>query len=157
MHRDVAKFIERMGLLWEEEGLPRIAGRIYALVLLSPDPCSLDFLAETLRVSKPSVSNDARLLHKLGLIERISFSGDRKDYYQLTRDSIERSLETRVLRLRSFQSTIASAASLPIRNEEVLRRIEAHELAHQAVIHALESVITRLRTRAPSLAENSRT
>ena len=157
MNRDVAKFIERMGLLWEEEGLPRIAGRIYALALLSPEPLSLDEIADTLQVSKPSVSNDARMLLKLGFMERISFPGDRKDYYQFTRDSIERGLETRVARLRAFQSAVASAALLPIRNEEILRRIEAHEVAHAAVIAALEEVITTLKASNPSSARSSRT
>lgn len=157
MHRDVARFIERMGLLWEEEGLPRIAGRIFGLALVSPGPCSLDEIAATLKVSKPSVSNDARMLHKLGLIERVSFPGDRKDYYQLTRDSIERGLETRVLRLRAFQSAIASAASLPIKSEEVLQRIEAHEVAHRAVIEALEGVIETLKVqrRTPTLSHRT--
>ena len=157
MHRDVAAFIERMGLLWEEEGLPRIAGRIFGLALLSPEPCSLDDIAATLKVSKPSVSNDARMLLKLGFMERVSFPGDRKDYYQLTRDSIERGLETRVVRLRAFQKAIASAASLPIRNEEVLARIEAHGLAHEAVIEALEGVIGRLKASHPTSARSSGT
>jgi DNA-binding transcriptional regulator GbsR (MarR family) len=147
MQRDVARFIEHMGLLWEDEGLPRIAGRIFGLALISSDPCSLDEIATTLKVSKPSVSNDARMLHKLGLIERVSFPGDRKDYYQLTRDSIERGLETRVLRLRAFQRAIASAANLPIKSDEVLSRIEAHEVAHTAVITALEGVIETLKAR----------
>ncbi len=156
MHRDIGRFIERMGLLWEDEGLPRIAGRIFGLALISPDPCSLDRIAETLKVSKPSVSNDARMLHKLGLIERVSFPGDRKDYYQVTRDSVERGLETRVLRLRAFQSAIAAASSLPIRSPEVLRRIEAHELAHRAVIEALEKVLRTLKAQHASPARRSR-
>jgi DNA-binding transcriptional regulator GbsR (MarR family) len=156
MHRDVARFIERMGLLWEEEGLPRIAGRIFGLALVSPEPCSLDAIAAALKVSKPSVSNDARILDKLGLIERVSFPGDRKDYYQVTRDSVERGLETRVLRLRAFQSAIASAAALPIRNPEVLQRIEAHELAHRAVIEALEKVLLTLKAQHASPARRSR-
>ena len=156
MHRDVADFVERMGLLWEEEGLSRIAGRIFALAFISPEPCSLDDIASTLKVSKASVSNDARMLHRMGLIERVSFTGDRRDYYQITRDSIERGIETRLHRLRAFESLMASAAALPIKSEEVQRRIEAHELAHREIIEALEHVSASLR-KSPVAARRKRT
>ena len=63
---------------------------------------------------KASVSNDARMLHRLGLIERVSYPGDRRDYYQLTRNSIERSIETRIQRLEAFQKVLGSAVDLPI-------------------------------------------
>ena len=160
MARNIEEFIERMGLLWEEEGFTRIAGRIYALALVSPEPKSLDDIAETLKVSKASVSNDARLLHRLRLIERVSYPGDRRDYYQLTRDSIERSIETRIQRLEAFQQVLGSAVDLHIKDEEVSRRIEAHHLANQAVIDALREVATTLetsRTPAPARARSTRT
>lgn len=144
MHPATERFIEQMGLLWAKEGYARIAGRIFAFALLSPRPCSLDEIAAALKVSKPSVSNDARMLHRLGVIERIGIPGDRKDYYQLTRDSIERSMETRLLRMEAFQKVIASASSLPITNADVKRRIEAHILANRAVIAALRKVTTTL-------------
>src|SRR5512141_2081946 len=150
MHPATERFIEQMGLLWAEEGYTRIAGRMYAFALLSPHPCSLDEIAATLKVSKPSVSNDARMLHRLGLIERIGVPGDRKDYYQLTRDSIERSIETRVLRIEAFQKVIASASSLPVGNADVKSRIEAHILANRALIAALRKVTTTLQTSRPS-------
>ena len=158
MHRDVAQFIERMGLLWEHEGLTRIAGRIFGLALVSPDPCSLDEMAESLGVSKASVSNDARMLEKLGFIERVSRPGDRRDYYQITRDSIERSLATKVTRLRAFQDVISAARSLPIKDADVRQRIEAHDVAHRAVLEALEGALTELKAHPHlSSARSSRT
>ena len=150
MHRDVVKFIEQMGLHWEEDGLSRIAGRIFGLALVSPEPCSLDDIAATLKVSKASVSNDARMLHRMGLIERVSFAGDRRDYYQITRDSIERGIETKLHRLRAFASLITAAADLPIKSEEVHRRLEAHEVAHREIIESLEHVIASLRKSPPA-------
>ncbi len=158
MHRSIEEFIERMGLLWESDGFTRIAGRIYALALVSPEPKSLDDIAETLKVSKASVSNDARMLHRLGLIERVSYPGDRRDYYQLTRDSIERSIETRIQRLEAFQKVLGSAVDLPIGKGEVYRRIEAHHLANKAVVDALREVATTLEaSRKPAPARSTRT
>jgi DNA-binding transcriptional regulator GbsR (MarR family) len=154
MQRSIEQFIERMGLLWEEDGFARIAGRIYALALVSPDPLSLDEIAETLKVSKASVSNDARMLHRLGLIERVSYPGDRRDYYQLTQDSMRCGLETRIQRLDAFQKLLASATDLPV-DDEIARRIETHHLANKAVVDALRKLVTDLQAlRTPASARS---
>ena len=39
------QFVERMGLVSEADGLPRIAGRIFGYLLLTTGECSLDDLA----------------------------------------------------------------------------------------------------------------
>ena len=41
MNAQTADFIERMGLAFESDGLPRIAGRIFGLLLVSEDCRSL--------------------------------------------------------------------------------------------------------------------
>jgi DNA-binding transcriptional regulator GbsR (MarR family) len=156
MHRDVEAFIERCGLLWEKDGLPRIAGRIFGLTLISPDPCSLDDIADALGVSKASVSNDARLLEQLGFVERVSLSGDRKVYYQINNHSLERSLETRVQRIEEFQQLMDSGMQLPIKRSEVRDRLEAHRLAFGFVTSALGEALTQLKKRRQS-PSNKRT
>ena len=145
MNKNVSQFVERMGLLWEAEGLPRIAGRIYALTLLSPEPCSLDEIADELGVSKASVSNDARLLEKMEFVERVGRPGDRKSYYRIADDSMERTLATRVARLRLFQETIASGVSLPV-DSEVRARLKLHDKAYRTVIGALDEALGAMRT-----------
>ena len=62
MDPQTVNFIERMGVALDSDGLPRIAGRIFGLLLVSEDARSLDDLAAELRVSKGSVSTNARLL-----------------------------------------------------------------------------------------------
>jgi DNA-binding transcriptional regulator GbsR (MarR family) len=79
-------FIERMGLASESDGLSRIAGRLFGVLLLADEPRSLDELAEQLAVSKASVSTEARRLLDRGVAERIGKPGDRRDYYTLTPD-----------------------------------------------------------------------
>ena len=54
------RFIEMMGRHFEEEGVPRIAGRLFGLLMLVERETSLDELAEGLRVSKGSVSAGTR-------------------------------------------------------------------------------------------------
>jgi DNA-binding transcriptional regulator GbsR (MarR family) len=71
MEAQTAHFIERMGLALEADGLPRIAGRIFGLLLVSEDACSLDDLACDLKVSKASVSTNARMLEQRAVLERV--------------------------------------------------------------------------------------
>jgi hypothetical protein len=54
------RFTDRLAMLFENDGQPPIAGRIFGLLLLSDDALSLDELAEDLGVSKaPSGSSPA--------------------------------------------------------------------------------------------------
>jgi len=147
MRQDVESFIERTGLLWQKDGLPRIAGRIFGLTLISPEPRSLDDIAETLGVSKASVSTDARLLVQMGFIERVSMPGDRRDYYRITRQSLERSLEARLQRLREFQEVLDDGMKLPIDDPDVRGRLEDHRLAFEHFLSALTDALEQLRSR----------
>jgi DNA-binding transcriptional regulator GbsR (MarR family) len=156
MNRDVKTFIERTGLLWEKDRMPRIAGQIFGLTLISPNPCSLEEISKTLGVSRASVSNDARLLEGLGFVERVCAIGDRKVYYQITNQSLERSLETRVQRIEELQQLMDSAMRLPIKRTEVRDRITGHRLAYGFVTAALTDVLTKLKARRKSPPKKSK-
>ena len=87
MRSDAAsQFVEQVGLMAEEDGLPRIAGRIFARLLLADAPCSLDDLADELAVSKASVSTNARLMLRHGWLRRVVRPGDRRDFYEMVPD-----------------------------------------------------------------------
>jgi DNA-binding transcriptional regulator GbsR (MarR family) len=75
-----SRFTDRVAELFELEGLPPIAGRIFALLLLSEDARSLDDLSEELGVSKASASTNARLLAQIGVVESARRAGSRRDY-----------------------------------------------------------------------------
>ncbi len=77
------RFIEGMGLALEEDRLPRIAGRLVGLLIVSPRPQRFDHLAERLRVSRGSISTNTRLLENMGVIERVTRPGDRRDYFRI--------------------------------------------------------------------------
>ena len=95
---DPESFIERMGLAAENDGLSRIAGRLFGALLLHNEPRSLDDLAEQLGVSKASVSTEARRLVERGVAERIGKTGDRRDYYTLTSDFFAQIIRFRLSR-----------------------------------------------------------
>ena len=147
MKHDVEQFIERAGLLWEQDGLPRIAGRIFALTLISKNALSLDEICETLGVSKASVSNDTRLLERLGFVERVSRPGDRKDYYQNSANSFERAIAERLRRMGELQALIEAGAALAVDSPAVRARLDDHRVAFSHVTEALKSALEEIRAK----------
>jgi len=81
---EVKRFVEDVGICFEEMSLPRMAGRILGWLFLSAPPHqSIDELAEALMASKSSISTTARLLVQFNLIERFSLPGIRHDYFRI--------------------------------------------------------------------------
>ena len=103
------QFIEEVGITSEGDGLPRIAGRLFGYLLVSPGPRSLDEIAEALQVSKGSASTDARLLLRHGWLRRIGQTGDRKDYYELAPDFFAEIVAYRLTRWDALHDVVASA------------------------------------------------
>jgi len=76
-------FVEDIGLFFEQMGMPRMAGRILGVLLISDPPAqSITEIGEKLKASKSSVSIMARLLVENGLIERVASPIPRRDYYR---------------------------------------------------------------------------
>ncbi len=76
-------FIEDIGLFFEQMGMPRMAGRILGVLLISDQPAqSITDLVQKLKASKSSISIMARLLVEDGLIERVASPVPRRDYYR---------------------------------------------------------------------------
>ncbi len=77
-------FAEDVGLAFENEGMPRMAGRILGWLLVSEAPqVSLQELATILHASKGSISTMSRLLMRMGVVEKVSLPGERRDYIRL--------------------------------------------------------------------------
>ena len=78
------RFVEDVGLVFEQTGMARMAGRILGWLLISDPPHqTTSELAEVLLASKGSISTMTRLLIRIGLIERTSLPGERHDYFRL--------------------------------------------------------------------------
>jgi DNA-binding transcriptional regulator GbsR (MarR family) len=81
------QMVERMGIFFERQGLTPIHGRVFAFLLLA-EPPHKDFyeIQEFLKASKSAVSNAIKFLQNAGLIEYITFSGDRRRYFRINTD-----------------------------------------------------------------------
>ena len=114
--------VERMCLRFEEDGLPRIAGRVLGTLMLSPDALSLDELSETVQASKASVSTNCRLLERAGAVERVTRPGDRRDFYHVADDLHERMLARKLDQLSAIRSLLTEVVDSAAVEDEVVER-----------------------------------
>jgi DNA-binding transcriptional regulator GbsR (MarR family) len=132
-HSGASDFIEEMGIMTQADDLPRIAGRIMGLLVMEEEPVSFAAIAESLQVSRASVSTNARLLVETGIIERVARPGDRQDYYRLSASWNLRLLRRLIARIERMKSAVESAgAALPADTAAV-----RHRLAELSQFYAL--------------------
>lgn len=153
MDDTVQEFVERMGRMMEAEGMPRIAGRIFGFLLIHGDDHTLDDLAERLQVSKGSISTNARLLEQLGVLERSSAPGDRRDYYRMGPDAWERMLRVAQRKWETVRTALTeAAAALPEEMEAGRERLIRAEQFHLLMIDGVDRMLERWKARQEEMA-----
>lgn len=144
MEAQTTRFADRMGQLFEIEGRPRIAGRIFGWLLVSDEPRSLDRIAGSLGVSKASASTNARLLAGMGIVERVGVPGDRHDFYRVAPDVFERTMAERLKRWQRFTEAVGEARrTVPVRSERVRARLRGYEAAFAYMSGAIGQALAR--------------
>lgn len=85
--KDKEKTVEQMGIFFEQGGLTPIHGRVFAYLLLA-EPAYKDFyeIQAFLKASKSAISNAIKFLMSKNMIKYITFSGDRRRYFQVDID-----------------------------------------------------------------------
>lgn len=149
MDQATLDFIESMGRQFEEDGAPRIAGRLFGLLMVQEEPSSLDDVADLLQVSKGSASSNARLLEQLGIAERVTRAGDRRDYYQISPDIGERTLERAVQGLnRMLQRLRAGSESVDGLTPAVRERFDGAIAFHERATAVVTDLLGQVRSRS---------
>ena len=127
-------FIEDISLYFEQMGLPRMAGRILGVLLISnPPEQSMTDLCEVLQASKSAVSTNARLLDEMGLIERVPSPVPRQVYLRFTAGGWVVFMRMR-LRLMASLHQIAERGLELLKDEDPSMRArlqEAHDMFSQ--------------------------
>lgn len=97
MTDDEAELVEQMSQMLAEAGLARIAGRVWAwLLICEPPQQTASDLAEQLHASRGAISGAVRTLATAGLIRRTSRPGDRREYFHVPAGSIIAVLNARL-------------------------------------------------------------
>jgi biotin operon repressor len=152
------RFVEQLGLQFAAEGLPLIAGRVTAYLLVSEGPRSLDEIATGLGVSRASVSTDARRLEEKGLLVRLSLPGDRRTYYSFAPDGFRTALVGRIRVMTKFRDMLDEAATLPAAtgSAEVRARLAEWKDFHVAVIDHLQDLLANWNKRTTTRRSSRR-
>lgn len=106
LNEEKLKFIEKLGIYYENYGIPRIGGRILGLILVANNPVSSEQISQLLKVSRGSVSTNVRLLVSNGLLERTSIAGDRTDYYVICDSAWDSAIKVRIEGFKNLKSII---------------------------------------------------
>ena len=132
-----SELTERMARFFEESGASPLVGRIYALLISSPEPVSLQEISDKLGVSKAAVSIQVRTLERYGHCMKLPRGKDRKDYYCIPEDHLRVSMRLVTERLQIEMNWI----------EETLRKMPGEEGlvgAEQASLRVLRQRYTKL-------------
>ncbi len=145
-------WIEDISLYFEQMGLPRMAGRVLGVLLISDPPeQSINALCERLGASKSSISTTTRLLTEMGLIERVASPVPRRIYFQFKPGGWLAFIRQR-LRLWASLHQIAERGLELLQDRDPLLRQrlqEAHDM-FSLIERSLPGVLERMETERPS-------
>ena len=141
------EFVERLAVAHEADGLCRIAGRIFGLLLLCEREMSLDEITKELGASKGSASVNTRLLEQRGFVERVSKPGDRRDYYRIMPDLFERTMEQRLARWHRFREIVTYGLAELDLSPAVRNRLMDFETQQENVREVIETALEKWRSR----------
>jgi DNA-binding transcriptional regulator GbsR (MarR family) len=82
----VDKIIEKFSTYFASVGLSKTYGRLFGIFITSSEPISMGALVKLLGISKSTASTELRRLVTMGVIEKVSISNERADFYQLKKD-----------------------------------------------------------------------
>jgi DNA-binding transcriptional regulator GbsR (MarR family) len=152
-----ANFIEKVGMIAQSEGLPRIAGRVLALLLYDGQRVSFGQLATTLQVSRGSISSSVRLLEGQQLIKRVANPGDRQDYFQLVDNAFVHMVEASAARARLAAADIEeSLTEIPLSETDARARVASYAAFYRAMEDGLKTTAETLGTARKQLRDETR-
>lgn len=105
----LSKFVENIALYYEGYGIPRIGGRMFGLLLVAGTPLSAEQIAEVLQASRSSVSTNVRALIANGWVEKVTFPGNRTDYFQFSSTAWDSVMERRRQAFAPLQVIVTQA------------------------------------------------
>ncbi len=111
--QSLLNFVEEVGLANEPPGMPRMAKRIFAYLLIcEPETQTLTEIAKALNASKASISTMTRQMCHVGIIEKLGFSGDRREFFKASTSSWSDVFHRQMIQLSQFRKLLEKGALL---------------------------------------------
>jgi DNA-binding transcriptional regulator GbsR (MarR family) len=89
-----SKFIQTWGALGSQWGINKTMAQIHALLMISPDPLSMEDVMEELQISRGNTSMNLRALMDWGIVFKEYKPGERKEFFSAegTLDEVARTI-----------------------------------------------------------------
>lgn len=137
--------IERIGVTLEKSQFPPLAARVMALLLVAEPPyCTFDEILENLQSSKSSVSTSLNLLLREGIVDYITFPGDRKRYFQVNSRTWLQMIKRKVDQIAPFRGILSELTQTRSGHyPEFNQMLEDMNQFHAEMEEALKAVVDR--------------
>jgi DNA-binding transcriptional regulator GbsR (MarR family) len=135
-------FIENIGSLISDQGLPRSVGRVLGLLLIcKPDHQSAEDIQNKLKLSSGAVSLATNMLKNIGLAKIVTFPGDRKYYYQLDHECWRQLVQARLEQLKRGITIAEQGLSILKDDPRLLGLRDTYVTFEKALRSAAQNVI----------------
>ena len=147
MRPEEQQFIDRWSSVLAQEGLPPVAGRLWAwLLVCDPPDQTVDEIAHAIGASRGAISGAVRMLEPSGLIVRSKRRGDRREHWRTSPDAVIHSLEAKQRQARpSLQALDTVIAQLSDRSEESLARLREAQRLYAMLMETFPALIAQYR------------
>ncbi|MBT65300.1 hypothetical protein SH580_11225 [Coraliomargarita algicola] len=81
-----ADFIAQWGTLGSSWGINRTMAQIHAFLMLAVEPTDTNEVMQALKISRGNANSNLRDLVGWGLVRRVTYPGDRKEYFEAEKD-----------------------------------------------------------------------
>ena len=144
-----SEFVERLGMSAQADGLTRIAGRIWAVLMLTDVPLSAARLAELLTISKGSISTNTRVLESLDIINRHFIAGARQEHFAIQTNAYRALVEGQIKRFETSREFLADSRK-KLRTDTAKSRLAELELFYQLFEDGCKTVIANMDKHDPA-------
>jgi DNA-binding transcriptional regulator GbsR (MarR family) len=137
------RFVDAIGEFFSRYGATATIGRVFALLLTSDAPLSLDDIAAWLGVSKSGASVATRDLERLALVRRQLTRGSRRVRYEACED-MSPSFEARFAQVRQLRDLLAQGEAL-VTSGQARKRLDAVLALHDFWLAESAGIMERWR------------
>jgi DNA-binding transcriptional regulator GbsR (MarR family) len=153
---ELSKFIESMGIYFENQGVPRIGGRILALLMIAQAPLSAEEIGASLKISRGSISTNMRILTAGGLAEKVTIPGNRTTLFEFPPTALEKMIENRIQSSLVFKKIVEQGLDALTTDDFARHRLESAAKWTDLLIDTFQGVMTDWQARHRPQPEKKR-